>query len=72
MNKTKRNGLLTLAALGVAYWKWGMDKDQKQKVKDQLTHAGDSLKKNVTDVTNKYGNIANSKNPLNIEERATF
>lgn len=76
----KRNGLFTLLALGAAYWKWGMNKEQKDSVKRQISSAGQQLKDNIPqnlkDTANKYAsrvsNATTNNNPLNMEEKITY
>ena len=76
----KRSGLFTLLALGAAYWKWGMNKDQKDSVKRQISSVGqqlrDNIPQNLKDTANKYtGRVSSStaqNNPLNMDEKITY
>lgn len=40
MNKNTRNGLIALVGAAFAFWKWGMNDQQRAQVKDQVSAAG--------------------------------
>lgn len=51
----KTNGLIALGLAAAALWKWGMKKEDKEKVTNQIKNAGNSLKEKLPqNVKNKY------------------
>lgn len=54
----KTNGLIALGLAAAALWKWGMKKEDKDKVTDQLKNAGNTIKDKLPQkVKDKYNEI---------------
>lgn len=45
--KSKGGGLIALGLAAAAYWIWGMKKEDKDKVKESVKNAGNSLKDKI-------------------------
>ena len=45
--KSKGGGLIALGLAAAAYWIWGMKKEDKDKVKETVKNAGNSLKEKI-------------------------